>query len=173
MKNHALIVLAATAAITLIPLHTGAQDAADQQSTFDPLAPFERLIGGQWHLEGSYQEFEWGVGRRSVKARSYFAADGEPKLVSEGVWFWHPGERQIKGFFTAINMPVVLFDYTTRFEENRMVNDLRAYGPEGSVKVYVETWDFRDDGQFVWKLLQETPEGLKEVMGGTYRKGSP
>jgi hypothetical protein len=140
MRNPAILLVAVVAAILTNPLEVEAQ-----QPAADPLAPFERLVGGQWHLEGSYQEFEWGLGRRSVKSRGYFMVDGKPRLVSEGVWFWHPGEKQIKGVFTAIDMPVVFFDYTTPFEKDRMVNDLRAYGPRGNETAYVETWEFTDE----------------------------
>ena len=114
----------------------------------DPLQPFERLIGGRWYLDESYQEFEWGVGRQSVRAWSYFVVDGEPKLVSEGYWYWHPGEKQIKGLFTAIEMPVVLFDYTTRFEGNTMVNDLKTFAANGNETIFAETWEFVDDTHF-------------------------
>jgi len=170
MKTHAAIRLAVIAAILLTPMHMLSRDAGAQQSAPAALAPFERLIGGQWHLEGSYQEFEWGIGRQSVKSRSYFIVEGTPTLVSEGIWFWHPGEKQIKGVFTAIQMPVVFFDYTTRFEENKMVNDLRSYGLEGNETAYVETWQFTDDTHYVWRLLSKTPEGLKEEMSGTYTR---
>jgi hypothetical protein len=141
-----------------------------EQPAADPLAPFERLIGGQWHFDGSYSEFEWGLGRQSVTTRSYFIIEGEPKLVSEGFWFWHPGEKQIKGTFTAIDMPVVLFNYTVRFEDNKMVADLVAFDAEGNETSYVETWEFTDDTHYEWKLLSETPDGLVEVMGGTYER---
>ncbi len=170
MKNQKFVVMAIVAGTLLLPTQVHSQDADTQQSASNPLAPFERLIGGQWHLEGSYQEFEWGVGRRSVRSRSHFIVEGKPKLVSEGIWFWHPGEQQIKGVFTAIDMPVVFFDYTTRFEGTRMVNDLRSYGAKGIEKHYVETWDFTDETHYVWKLLKKTPEGLQEEMGGTYSK---
>ncbi len=67
-------------------------------------------------------------------------------------------------------MPVVLFDYRTRFEGNKMVNDLRSYDVNGTESAYVETWDFISDREYEWKLLKETPEGLQEVMGDTYSK---
>ena len=170
MKARSVMGLAVTVAILLTPMQTLSQDAEAQQSAAAALAPFERLIGGQWHLEGSYQEFEWGIGRQSVKSRGYFIVEGKPMLVSEGTWFWHPGEKQIKGVFTAINMPVVFLDYSTRFEGDKMVNDLRSYGPQGDETAYRETWHFTDDTHYVWKLLRVTPEGLKEEMGGTYTR---
>ncbi len=170
MKRHLLVVATVIACTPLWIPYASSIDPAGPQPTSNPLAPFERLIGGQWHVEGSYQEFEWGVGHRSVRSRSYFVIEGRPKLVAEGSWYWHPGEKQIRGVFTAIDMPVVLFDYTTRFEGNKMVNDLRSYAANGSESAYVETWDFIDDARYVWKLLKETPEGLQEVMGDTYSK---
>jgi hypothetical protein len=149
------------------------QETVEPQTSPNPLAPFERWIGGQWHLDGSYQEIEWGLGKRSVKSRSYFIVDGKPQLVSEGSWFWHPGEGQIKGVFTAVEMPVVFFDYTTRFEDGRMVNDLRSYDAAGNESLYVETWEFVDETHYEWTLLLETGSGLEKVMGGTYERKSP
>jgi hypothetical protein len=134
------------------------------------LAGFERLIGGRWHLEGSYQEFEWGVGRRSVRARSFFLVEGKPRLVSEGTWFWHAGEGKVKGIFTAIDMPVELFEYTTRFEGNSIVSDLVAYTADGGRSAYTETWEFLDDAHFQWTLFAVTPDGPRKEMGGTYSR---
>lgn len=170
MKHCTLVIMAAVIGSLLLPLHAYSQAADSQRSAPNPLEPFGKLVGGQWQLDGSYQEFEWGLGRRSVKARSYFVVEGEPRLVSEGIWFWHPGEEQIKGVFTAIDMPVVFFDYTTRFESNTMINDLRAYGVNGTETRYLETWDFIDDEHYVWALAKKTPEGLKEQMSGTYSR---
>lgn len=136
----------------------------------NPLAPFERLIGGEWHLGESFQEFEWGVGKRSVRSRAYFLEDGVPRLVSEGIWFWHPGERAIRGVFTAVNMPVVFFDYTTRFQGDQMISDLRSFDAAGNETVYVESFDLSQDDRYEWALKADGPEGLREVMGGTYTR---
>lgn len=169
-KKHFFVTTIVVACVSPWVLRVNADDSANVQAKGNFLAPFERLVGGQWHLEGSYQEFEWGVGKRSVKSRSYFVADGKPTLVSEGIWFWHPGEKQIKGYFTAIDIPFQLFDYTTRFEGNRMVSDLHSYAGNGSRRVYVETWEFKDDKRYEWKLLKKSPEGLKQVLEGIYSR---
>jgi len=143
---------------------------ARPEATEDPLAGFAPFIGGQWHLEGSYSELEWGVSRRAVKARNYFVVDGQPKLVSEGFWFWHPGEQQIKGVFTAIDMPVVLFLYTTHFEGDTMIGDLRAYAANGKETEFIETWKLEDDSHFAWTLSSETADGQEQSMSGTYTR---
>ena len=142
---------------------TAAAEPAD-----NPLASFAGFVGGRWYLEDSYMELEWGVGQRSVSARSYFTVNGESKLVSEGFWYWHPGERRIRGTFTAIDMPVVLFLYMARFEGDTMIGDLVAYGPNGKETKFVETWKLEDEARFTWKLSSETPDGQELSMDGTY-----
>jgi hypothetical protein len=163
------IVLTVLGFFSLLLLPAYMAVAAEHQAERDnPLSPFEYLIGGQWHLEGSYQEFEWGIGKQSVKAKSYFIMNEKPVLVSEGIWYWDPGQMKIKGIFTAINMPVSFFDYTTRFDNNTMENDLRTYNAEGIETSYLETWEFIDDNHFIWQLRRNTPKGLVDEMGGTY-----
>ena len=58
--------------------------AAHLPTTADPaLAPFERRIGGRWHLGAdSYHTFEWGFGGRSVIAEGHFITAGGDKRVS-------------------------------------------------------------------------------------------
>lgn len=170
MTSRLLVFTLVTASCLLTASGASAQDNSPIPPATNPLAPFERLVGGRWSIEGSYQEFEWGVGRRSVKARSYFVVDGEAMLVSEGIWYWNPAEEKIRGVFTAIEMPVVLFDYTTRFEGSRMLSELRAYDAAGGETIYEETMEFTDEDHYLWKLFRKTADGLKEEMGGTYSR---
>lgn len=170
MKNRLLIAMALIVGAFPMQGRVYAQADNGPASAPNPLTQFERLVGHQWHLEGSYQEFEWGVGRRSVIARSYFVVEGKPKLVSEGIWYWHPEEKQIKGIFIATDMPVEVFEYTTRFEGTSIISELVAYNADGIKTTYKEVWEFLDDAHFVWTLFSETPEGPKEEMSGTYSR---
>ena len=170
MESRLLIAMALMDFAFLMQGHVYAQAEDSPTSAPNPLSKFERLVGGRWHLEGSYQEFEWGVGRRSVIARSYFVVEGKPKLVSEGIWYWHPEEKQIKGIFIATDMPVEVFEYTTRFEGASIISELVAYNADGIKTTYKEVWEFLDDAHFVWTLFSETPEGPKEEMSGTYSR---
>lgn len=163
--------LALLCAFAVGPAAAQGAQAAPASESANPLDPFEQLIGGKWHLgDSSYQEFEWGVGRRSVKARSYFVVDGEAQLVSEGIWYWHPGEQTIKGTFTAKDMPFWLFDYTTRFEEDSMLSELAAYTGDGKLLAYTERIEFLDANRYEWTLFAVTPEGPEREMGGTYAR---
>ena len=136
--------------------------------TANPLDPFQVLVGGQWHIEGSYQVFEWGPGRSSVNSRSYIMVNGNPHVTSQGFWYWHPGEQQIKGVFTAVGMPDILFEYSTLFLDNRMMNDLRTYDIKGNMERYVETWMFTSEDSYTWKLEKPVEDGLKPVMEGVF-----
>ena len=135
-----------------------------QVNSANPLAPLARLIGGEWHQEGNYQVVEWGVGQKSVASRHYFLVNGEPQLVSEGFWFWHPGEQAIKGTFVAIEMPVEVFEYTTTFEGDKMISELKAYNPEGVEENYVEEWVFTGEDQYTFSLYADTPAGRQQAM---------
>lgn len=139
-----------------------------QVDSSNPLAPFDPLIGGEWHQEGNYQVLAWGVGRKTVTSRHYFLVDGEPQLVSEGFWFWHPNEQTIKGTFVAIEMPVELFEYTTKFEGNKMVSELKAFTSEGVDEHYIEEWRFNGADQYTFSLYADTPEGRQQALELTY-----
>ncbi len=143
-----------------------------QDGEENPLAPFEWIIGGAWHFENAYQVFEWGVGKRSVKSKNYYIIEGDTTLVSEGSWFWHPGENQVRGYFTAIKMPVAFFDYSTRFEKNKIVSILKSYSPAGEESTYTEILESTSENTCEWSLLQETDEGSKKIMGSEFVRQS-
>ncbi len=142
----------------------------NKHDTENPLAPFARLMGGTWQMGDSYHTFEWGVGQKMVHNKSYFTVEGQPVLVSEGSWFWHPGRQEIKGHMAAIEMGIDLFSYTTRFEGNKMVNELTSYGEDGQATEYLEEWEFTDEDTYEWALYAKTDEGLQKSMGGTFTR---
>ncbi len=137
----------------------------------NPLTAFQRLIGGEWHMDAAFHTFEWGVGKKMLKISSYFQTDGKANLVSEGFWFWHPGKGVVQSYSVAVEMGVELFEYTdSRWEGNKMVNDMIAYDAAGQATEYQEDWDFVDQDRYVWTLYNKTPEGLKKSMGGTFTR---
>ena len=135
-----------------------------------PLGFLQRLVGCAWYLGDSWQTFHWGVGERSLIGRAYSPGrDGEPLLVSDGLWFWHPGEQRVKGYFFAVpEMPVHFFDYTTRFEGDTMVNRLHSFGEMGGN--YEEHWEFTGPDSYRWTLYATGGEGRRQIMDGTYRR---
>lgn len=134
------------------------------------LESFERLIGGEWRSGGTEQVFEWGPGRSSVIARSYSVEAGQRVPISVGLWYWHPGNGAIEGRSTAVNMPVALFEYTTRFEGDVMRSDLVAYDADGEAGVFVETWEFTGEDAYEWRLLLPRPDRTEVVMSATFER---
>jgi hypothetical protein len=50
--------------------------------------------------------------------------------------------------------------YTTSFERNQIVHDLRAYDAVGSATRFIETWKFAGASAFVWTLLRLIAAGM-------------
>ncbi len=141
---------------------------AGEKNESNPLAPFEKFIGGKWEMQGSVQVLEWGVGKLSVVAKSYFVVEGKEKLVSQGAWFWHPGRKEIVGYFTAIEMPFVMIEYATRFEGDKMINELTSYSADGAAQNFQEVWGLTSKNKYVWTLYSKTGDGLQKYMSGEF-----
>lgn len=161
-----LITALAVSVATLVSVASNAAEPAGAND--NPLAPLARLVGGEWHMRDSYQTFEWSVDGRTIVTRGYAVGESGPKLVSEGMWFWHPGEQQVRCYAVAVDMGVDFFDYTTHFDGDTIVNDLRCYGTYSGE--YRETWRFTDNNHYSWTLLREGAEGLEDFMEGTFTR---
>jgi hypothetical protein len=152
-----------TAALALPPGLPGAQEQPPA------LAAFERLVGGRWHFGDTYQVYEWGVGKRVVRARAYSPSPAGPRLVSEGFWYFHPESGELRATFAAIEMGFDLFEYVTSFDGDTMTSFISVHGPNGR-EDYVETFEFTDEDHYLWSLWRETPDGREKVMGGAYER---
>lgn len=138
-----------------------------------PLAAFEPLIGGEWTLGDGYQVLEWGVGRRSVIARSYQRGPDGPRLVSEGSWFFHPGQEAVVGYFTAVDMGISLFEYRTEAGRDGLESEIVTWDEQGRASHYVERWTLQGDDRYLWQLMTRGEEGLKPVSEGTFTRRAP
>jgi hypothetical protein len=121
-------------------------------------------------MQGSVQSLEWGLDRRSVISKSWWVVAGERTLVSEGVWFWHPGERKIRGYFTAVQMPVEFLEYTTLFQDGRMVSDVVTWSPTGERADYRETWEPDGANRYEWTVFENHEGHFEKSMGGTFAR---
>ena len=139
----------------------------------NPLQNFEAIIGGEWWLgDDSFQTFEWGVGELSVRATGYLVLEGKAVKNSEGEWFYHPGDKKIRGFFTAQNMPITFFDYETTFDEDgNMINTIVGYGFNSVRLTYHETWEFISENTFNWTLSSIEEDGsFKLIIKDTHNR---
>ncbi|NKB86741.1 MAG: hypothetical protein GKS06_00775 [Acidobacteria bacterium] len=139
--------------LAVVLLATPVLTAPAAESSADPLAGFEHLIGGTWTSSSSDHTFEWGVGRKYVRANTYFVDEsGEPKLVGQGIWYWDPAAEVIKGISLAIDMPFDVMEMRSRFDGERLINELTTIAADGNKGAYVETWDFTGPNAYEWNL---------------------
>ena len=149
-------------------LVSGSLYAEEHEDPPNPLAGFERLIGGRWQLDNSYQTFQWGVGELSVVSRSFVQTQSGDRLTSEGFWFYHPGDQTIHGVFTSIDMGIPLFEYETRFDGDEIISDLVTWDENKQRAVWEERWKFTDDRHYIWELYDLKGGQRKNVMRGVF-----
>jgi hypothetical protein len=160
--------VALAAIISAVVAFPGAALGQEARAELEPLA---RLVGGRWHLgDDSYHTFALGVGGQSVTTTSYFVLPDGEKLVSQGTYFYHPGEDVVKGYVVAIDMGLDLFDYSVHPRGDTLVMDLEVFGPQAGETPLRETWVFIDDDHYVWTLFQQAEDGWERLMGGTYER---
>lgn len=154
--------------ILVMTVVSGAGAPIAAQNAAEGLAGFGRLVTGEWVANDSRHRFEWGVGGQVIHSKSYFPGDDGWVLVSEGMWYWDPAARAIRGVVVAIDMPVTLFEYRTRVEGETVVHDLVSHGEMGGR--YEERWAFDASG-YRW-TLRSSP-GDERIMGGRYERAAP
>ncbi len=143
------------------------------ESEDHPLAAFEPLIGGEWTLGDGYQVLEWGVGKRSVIARSYQRDPGGPRLVSEGIWFFHPGKDAVVGYFTAVDMGIALFEYRTVAGKDGLESEIVTWDEQGRASRYLERWTLQGEDSYLWQLMTTGEDGPTPVSEGTFTRRAP
>lgn len=157
--------------IGVMAVGTGSVRAQSQIEPENPLQPFEFFIGGAWVSETTYQTFEWGVGKLSVKSKLYFLEGDKKTLVGEITWFWHPGENKIKGYGHAINMAMNFFEYTTKFESPTvMMNTFYAYGGQYDGVAQHEKLEFINQNEYLWTYYNKMKDELLPAYSRTFRR---
>ncbi len=160
-------------AVLSVPFLSSAATAppvASASPSASPMAGFDRLIGGEWQISILRHRFAWGIGQHTVFSRSY---DHEGKFVAEARWFWHPGEKVIKGY--SIDATGKSFaEMTTHFEGDTMSNFLEIVNPDGTMSSYTGKWVFTDDNHYDWTLFSHGADGEKtQAMQATASREAP
>ena len=159
------VTLAITACLAALPIVV----AAEAEPESNPLAGFDRFVGGRWYFGETYQTFEWGVGKRVLRATAHFPSPDGPKLGSEGFWYLHPESGEIRGTFVSIEEGLDLFEYVTSFDADTVKSRVSIHGPKGRGE-YFETLRFTDADHYVWSLWRETAEGREQIVKHEYER---
>jgi hypothetical protein len=145
--------LPALFALTLV-LPGAPARADDAKSTSeDPLAPFGRFVGGAWESEGDFRvrvAYEWGLGKKLLKIKSFLFQKDEPRLVYESSVYFHPEKRQV--VFQSVSVEGGLFDGVMTPQGNTYESIFTNYKGTGKTE-FRQTIEFLDDDHVLWKVF--------------------
>ena len=157
-----------TGLLLLLSSSTFAQELAAPEN---PLQPFEFLIGGAWVTQTTYQTFEWGLNKQAVYSELFFVEGDSLVKSGEMTWFWHPGEKKIKGYAHSTNMAMNFFEYETTFENPReMRNIFYAWGGNFDGIPQYETLIFIDENEYKWTSYDRVGDKLEPGLSITFRR---
>lgn len=174
------VVVILLAAVALPPLPAPAQSEPPAKAAAappNPLEPLGHLVGGEWHgklelVDGAVirarHVFEWGLGRRILKSKTYGAVgDGPEQLVYEGVYGWHPEKKAIVfREFSAFNS---VNEGTVTPEGNALHYAWAEHSSKG-VTEYRETLRFPDTDHYVSEGDRKTGDGWEKCVESAFRR---
>jgi hypothetical protein len=137
-----------------------------------PLEQMDRLVGGEWHLDGveklkAYNTYTWGPTHRVLHFRSYFITPEGNKLRAEGSYMWDPVKKKIVGRTAGVTGDI--YDGESVFEGNKLTTELTHSTPTDTGR-YVETFEFTDKDTYRWTLYSRTGTEQKLVIQADFHR---
>jgi len=110
--------------------------AAQEPVAADPMAPFARLVGGEWQVTFTsgargLHAWEWGPGRHSM-GRMASKSDTIDNPWAGEVMYWHPGRKRVCVLSLHGDIPGIgrgVSEGTIRFEGETQVDVVDLYQP--------------------------------------------
>jgi hypothetical protein len=148
----------------------GAPSRILAQEVTGPMAPFARMVGGEWKMTAlagtsTYDIWHWGPGKHSVRVMTH-GIDPERKPWRElQVFYWHPGRKQVR--YLGLS-PVLqgVSEGTIKFDGDTAVGVFvihQFHQTYGRRKMGLR-WTFDGPDKYHDVLLEASgPEGLKPM----------
>jgi hypothetical protein len=154
--------------------------STDAQSPPAALAPFGRMVGGEWRVRFSndtaqFDRWEWGAGRRSVVSETYGSSgDGQPWRAL-AVYYWHPGGKEIRVLSAHPSVPmlghgVATGTATISAEQMRAFMELRQSGSPDRPRRLEVRWDVRHPDAHRTTLLEKGESAYEELVRWEYAR---
>jgi hypothetical protein len=159
----------------MITALAAADDKSPRQQNM--LAPLERFVGGEWVTDGRWASgealhargvYEWGVGKKFIKAYTY-VKDGEREYQRyEGIMGWHPKKRSLFEISLAFDGAVSEYMIESKDADTLLIG-FSPYGGDQDNKVR-QTIKFTDGDTFVWTVSLKADAGWQQIIESTWRR---
>ena len=133
----------------------------------DPMAPFARLIGGEWRVTAAsgtsmFHTWHWGPGQHSVRVMTDGAGAGGQPWREVRVFYWHPGRKQVcvwgaSPFARGVSEGSIKFEG----EAADGVMDLYQTGRHRKLGV---RWTFEGPDRYRDALLEDSGKGFEPLV---------
>jgi hypothetical protein len=150
-----------------------AKDGASNESRLSFFAPF---VGGEWHATSTEPDggvfhpkvvYEWGLGGKIVKARSFVITDKGEDLVYEMVCGWHPQKQAV--VFRSYSAWDSLYDGTIRIVGDTLEYEWDGFRKE-KVTRYRQEIRMLDDDRYSWVVFAKTDEDWEQIKEMIYHR---
>jgi hypothetical protein len=150
--------------------------ADDKATASNPLAPLERFAG-EWTVHGKWNNgeelqarnvYEWGLGNKILKAKTFVNSDKGEYQRYEGVMAWHSKKKS-------------LFIISFAYDGNITENVIEAKGEDtlligftplhaGEPNKVRQTIQFMDKDHFTWKVELQGDQGWQVLIDATWAR---
>jgi hypothetical protein len=153
------------------------------QEAREPMAPFARLVGGEWRMTRDdtaiqFDTWTWGPGRRSVVNSTHGTVDDAPWRVLD-VYYWHPGLEEVRVLGLHPDIPKVgrgVMEGAIAFEDESAEArfDLFQPGSAHKPRTMCLRWVFAGSERYRETLLEaDGPDAaFSELAGWDYVRGA-
>jgi hypothetical protein len=144
----------------------------------DKLAALERFPG-EWVVEGKWSNgeslharsiYEWGLGRKILKARTYVRDGNREYQRYEGVLAWHPQKKSL--FEISFAFDGALSEYLIEAtDKDTFQIGWAPFNPERP-PIVRQTLKFLDDDHFQWIVYLKEGKDWKTIIDATWKRKS-
>jgi hypothetical protein len=162
--------------LSVLTTHESAR-AEDRQSDSNRLGPLQRLVGGQWVIQGHWSSgeglrarsvYEWGVGKQIITAKTFVMNGDKEYQRYEGVLAWHPRKKSLVEFSFAYNGDLSELMVEAKDKDTIYI----GWTPfaEGQASNVRQILKFKDDNSFVWTVSIKNGDKWQQIMEGTWNR---
>jgi len=163
-------------AALLVALVAGVVPANERPPSDDRLAPLARFAG-EWQVDGKWSGgeslhartvYEWGLGKKILKARTFVKKGNEEYQRYEGILAWHPKKKCLYEISFAFDGSISEYRLDAKDKDTLHIGWAPVAGSE--MPRVRQTIHFTDDDHFQWLVQLRDGEGWKQLIDATSRR---